>query len=96
MSFLCKFCGQIWLHWSPDHKVVTESGQPHNCSQSHSNLRKQCVARAREYKKTEHRKLDDFALLSEISDKIRYWNTRLVDHTLVLEVIPKGMGREAT
>jgi hypothetical protein len=53
------------------------------------NLSKRSRARARAYSKAELKKIDDYEILAEIHDKVRYWNSRLVNHTLVLEVIPK-------
>jgi hypothetical protein len=68
MSFLCKDCGQIWLHVdpnirSPNGKCIplTENGERHNCPKSIFNLRKQSRIRARAVNKSEIKKIDDWA-----------------------------------
>jgi hypothetical protein len=91
MTFLCKYCGEQWLDWSPDNKVVTESGEKHNCPKAIWNLKRESRARARAYKKTELKKIDDFAILADIHDKVRYWNSRLVNFSLDLHVNPKKL-----
>jgi hypothetical protein len=87
MTFLCS--GERWLDWSPENKVVTESGEKHNCPKAPWNLKREGKIRARVYKETELQKINDFAILAEIHDKVRYWNSRLVNYTLDLQVIPK-------
>jgi hypothetical protein len=93
--FKCKWCEQ-WVGWSEaNHQckpfLVTESGERHECKLAPGNLNKKSKARARAYKKTELGKIDDFAILADIHDKVRYWNSRLVNFTLKLEVIPKQL-----
>jgi hypothetical protein len=92
-SFLCKFCGQVWLQWSPEHKAVIESGEEHNCPKAPWNLAKRGKVRARAYKKSQLKKLDDFAILTEIHEKVRFWRSRLVDYTLDFHIdkkLPEG------
>jgi hypothetical protein len=70
MSFLCKDCGQIWLHVdpsirSPNGKCIPlmENGERHNCPKSIFNLRKQSRIRARAVNKSEINKIDEWAEL---------------------------------
>jgi hypothetical protein len=72
MSFLCKDCGQVWLHVntsirSPNGKCIPldENGERHNCPKSIFNLRKQSRIRARAVSKSEIEKIDEWAELKE-------------------------------
>jgi hypothetical protein len=70
MSFLCKDCGQIWLHVDPNMRSpngkcipLEENGERHNCPKSIFNLRKQSRIRARAVNKSEIEKIDEWAEL---------------------------------
>ena len=95
-SFLCKFCG-TWLTWSPEGRLVHEDGTPHQCPKAPWVLAKQGRIRAKAAKKEQLKKIDDYALLSEISDRVRHWNSRLAHHVLDLHVnkkFPETEGEE--
>jgi hypothetical protein len=96
----CMHCGEVWIHfdesvrYSSSGKCIPldEKNERHDfrdCPKSAYNLRKESKVKARAYKKTELKKIEDYALLAEIHDKVRHWNSRLVNYTLDLEVIPK-------
>jgi hypothetical protein len=70
MIFLCRDCGEIWLHVdpsirSPNGKCIPlmENGERHNCPKSIFNLRKQSRIRARAVNKSEIEKIDEWAEL---------------------------------
>jgi len=91
--FKCKWCEQ-WVGWSEaNHQckpfLVTESGERHDCKLAPWEIARRARARAKAYKKSEIKKIDDFAILADIHEKVRYWNSRLVNFTLKLEVIPR-------
>jgi hypothetical protein len=89
MSHLCKFCESVWLIRSPDGKLVLEDGSKHDCPKAPWNLNIKNRARARAVKKSELKKIDDHAILLEIRDKVRHWNSRLANYVLDLHVIRK-------
>ena len=104
-DFLCLHRGWKWLHVDESIRYhssgkcipLDENNNRHDfrdCPKSSFNLRRQSEIRARAVTKTELKKIDDFALLADISDQIKHWNARLVNHELVLEVIPKNSPEE--
>jgi hypothetical protein len=71
---------------------LDENNQRHDfrdCVKSAYNLRRQSKIRGKAVKKTELKKIDDHALLAEIRDKIRQWNSRLGNYVLDLHVDKK-------
>lgn len=96
-SFRCKFCDD-WLEWGSNGKLLNGNGSVHDCPNSPWKIAKRSRARARAYKKQELRKVDDHALLSDISDWVRHWNSRLANYSLDLRVnkkFPESEGEEA-
>jgi hypothetical protein len=100
-DFLCPYCGEIWCHHDESIRYhnsgksipLDENNNRHDfrdCPKSAFNLKKGSKIRAVAYKKSEIKKIDDSALLADISEKIRHWNSRLANYVLDLHVNRKN------
>jgi hypothetical protein len=91
-TFLCKFCGEVWLHWSSVKSLkgvplpLTDSGQFHNCRLSPWNLQKESRLRAKMLRKSAIKKIEDFVLIDEAQKYVIHLNSRLGYHNLRLDV----------
>lgn len=87
-TFRCKFCDD-WLEWSANGKLLNGNGSVHDCPNSPWKIARRARTRAHIYKKEQLRAIDDFALLVEIRDKMRFWQSRLVNYDLDYSIKPK-------
>jgi hypothetical protein len=102
----CKDCGEVYVHFDPSVRYhnngkcmpLDENNQRHDfrdCPKSRFNLSRRSKIRARTATKSELKKIEDHAILSEIHDKVRFWRSRLANYTLDLHIdkkFPEGEG----
>jgi hypothetical protein len=75
---------------SPKTKIAAhEDGSKHECPKAPWRLAKKGSARARAVKKEQLRRIDDYAMLADLSDIIRHYNSRLANYVLDLRVNKK-------
>lgn len=91
-SFLCKYCGQVWLYWSTLKSPkgvplpLTDAGQFHDCPLSDYNLKRKGRLRAVALKKSAIKNIEDFAMIVAAQREIAHINNRLGYHKLGLSV----------